>query len=117
MEANGQKPSNPGARLANLLSKREKLQDELRNIEKQVFELETTYLQDSNQFGHVLKGFEGFLGSSKSASKYKCSFVLMLTFCFQFVLISVMILLLLMFSLYVLRANHHSLLFRVICHI
>ncbi|XP_021752058.1 chromatin modification-related protein MEAF6-like isoform X1 [Chenopodium quinoa] len=69
MEANGQKASNPGARLASLLTKREKLQDELRNIEKQVFELETTYLQDSNHFGHVLKGFEGFLGSSKSATK------------------------------------------------
>ncbi|XP_021721915.1 chromatin modification-related protein MEAF6-like isoform X2 [Chenopodium quinoa] len=71
MEANGQKASNPGARLASLLTKREKLQDELRNIEKQVFELETTYLQDSNHFGHVLKGFEGFLGSSKSATKLK----------------------------------------------
>ncbi|XP_021752059.1 chromatin modification-related protein MEAF6-like isoform X2 [Chenopodium quinoa] len=71
MEANGQKASNPGARLASLLTKREKLQDELRNIEKQVFELETTYLQDSNHFGHVLKGFEGFLGSSKSATNLK----------------------------------------------
>ncbi|XP_057546982.1 uncharacterized protein LOC130825665 isoform X2 [Amaranthus tricolor] len=73
MEANGQKSSNPGARLASLLSKREKLQDELRNIEKQVFELETTYLQDSNQFGHVLKGFEGFLSSSKSTANLKRS--------------------------------------------
>ncbi|XP_056694637.1 uncharacterized protein [Spinacia oleracea] len=71
MEANGQKLSNPGARLTILLTKREKLQDELRNIEKQVFELETTYLQDSNHFGHVLKGFEGFLGSTKSATKLK----------------------------------------------
>ncbi|KNA06311.1 hypothetical protein SOVF_182260 [Spinacia oleracea] len=71
MEANGQKLSNPGARLTILLTKREKLQDELRNIEKQVFELETTYLQDSNHFGHVLKGFEGFLGSTKSATNLK----------------------------------------------
>ncbi|KAJ8433376.1 hypothetical protein Cgig2_020456 [Carnegiea gigantea] len=69
MEPNGQEASNPGAKLASLLSKREKLQDELRNIEKQVYELETTYLQDSNQFGHVSKGFEGFLSSSKSTTK------------------------------------------------
>ncbi|XP_057530599.1 uncharacterized protein LOC130809018 [Amaranthus tricolor] len=36
-----------------------------------VFELETTYLQDSNHFGHVLKGFEGFLSSSKSTTNMK----------------------------------------------
>ncbi|KAK9665760.1 hypothetical protein RND81_14G134100 [Saponaria officinalis] len=71
MELNGQKASNPRAKLANLLSKREKLQDELRNIEKQVYELETSYLQDSNHFGHVLKGFEGFLNSSKTTSNVK----------------------------------------------
>lgn len=71
MEPNGQEASNPGAKLASLLSKREKLQDELRNIEKQVYELETTYLQDSNQFGHVSKGFEGFLSSSKSTTNLK----------------------------------------------
>ncbi|XP_074291016.1 uncharacterized protein LOC141617757 [Silene latifolia] len=71
MELNGQKASNPRAKLATLLSKREKLHDELRNIEKQVYDLETSYLQDSNHFGHVLKGFEGFLSSSKSATNLK----------------------------------------------
>ncbi|KAH9625075.1 hypothetical protein KSS87_005855 [Heliosperma pusillum] len=67
----GQKASNPRAKLATLLSKREKLHDELRYIEKQVYDLETSYLQDSNHFGHVLKGFEGFLSSSKSATNLK----------------------------------------------
>ncbi|XP_020524372.1 chromatin modification-related protein MEAF6 isoform X2 [Amborella trichopoda] len=62
--------SNPTAILASLLSKREKLQEELRSIEKQVYELETSYLQDSTQCGNVLKGFEGFLSSSKSTTKY-----------------------------------------------
>nr|CAD1838309.1 unnamed protein product [Ananas comosus var. bracteatus] len=52
--------------LAALVSKRAKLQEELRSIERQVYDLETTYLQESNQFGSVLKGFEGFLSSSKS---------------------------------------------------
>nr|KJB28466.1 hypothetical protein B456_005G050100 [Gossypium raimondii] len=60
---------NPAAILSSLMNKREKLQDELRNIEKQVFELETNYLQDSSHFGHVLKGFEGFLSSSKNTAK------------------------------------------------
>ncbi|RZR90911.1 hypothetical protein BHM03_00018917, partial [Ensete ventricosum] len=56
--------SNPSAMLAALVSKRDKLQDELR-----VYDLETTYLQDSNQNGSVLKGFEGFLSSSKGTAK------------------------------------------------
>ncbi|CAO2832244.1 unnamed protein product [Amaranthus hypochondriacus] len=73
MDTNGKKASNSGAKLASLLSKREKLQDELRNIEKKVFELETTYLQESNHFGHVFKGFEGFLSSSKSTTNMKRS--------------------------------------------
>ncbi|KAG6474221.1 hypothetical protein ZIOFF_068145 [Zingiber officinale] len=62
--------SNPSAVLTAFMSKREKLQDELRAIERQVYDLETTYLQDSNQNGSVLKGFEGFLSSSKSTAKF-----------------------------------------------
>ncbi|RZR71031.1 hypothetical protein BHM03_00002943 [Ensete ventricosum] len=74
--------SNPSAVLSALVSKRDNLQDELRVIERQVehgmqqllsicmiYDLETTYLQDSNQNGSVLKGFEGFLSSSKSTAK------------------------------------------------
>ncbi|XP_042513273.1 chromatin modification-related protein MEAF6-like isoform X2 [Macadamia integrifolia] len=69
--ATGQRASsNPSAMLASLMSKRVKLHEELRNIEKQVYELETSYLQDSNQCGNVLKGFEWFLSASKSTTKY-----------------------------------------------
>jgi len=35
--------------------------------------METTYLQESNQFGSVLKGFESFLSSSKNTSNLKRS--------------------------------------------
>ncbi|KAH7658755.1 Chromatin modification-related protein Eaf6 protein [Dioscorea alata] len=73
MDSEGQKVSNPSAMLAGLVSKRKKLQEELRNIENQVYELETSYLQDSNQCGSVLKGFEGFLSSSKSTINLKRS--------------------------------------------
>lgn len=65
--------ANPAALLATLMSKREKLQDELRGIEKQVYELETNYLQDSSHFGNILKGFEGFLSTSKNTSNLKRS--------------------------------------------
>ncbi|KAE8679639.1 putative inorganic phosphate transporter 1-7-like [Hibiscus syriacus] len=59
--------------LASLLNRRAKLQEELRNIERQVYDMETSYLQDPSQCGHVLKGFEGFLSSSKNTALLKRS--------------------------------------------
>lgn len=71
MESEGQRGSStPSAVLASLLIKRAKLHEELRTIEKQVYEMETSYLQDSGQCGNVLKGFEGFLSSTKSTTLY-----------------------------------------------
>nr|KJB11316.1 hypothetical protein B456_001G253400 [Gossypium raimondii] len=65
MDHNGQRGSStPSAMLATLLSRRAKLQEELGNIERQVYDMETSYLQDPGQCGNVLKGFEGFLSSS-----------------------------------------------------
>ncbi|KAL6516169.1 hypothetical protein OROGR_019474 [Orobanche gracilis] len=69
MDTEGQRTSsNPAAILAALLCKRAKLQEELRGIEKQVYDMETSYLQDPSQCGNVLKGFEGFLSSSKNTT-------------------------------------------------
>ncbi|WCJ38356.1 Chromatin modification-related protein MEAF6 [Euphorbia peplus] len=65
--------SNPSAMLASLLAKRAKLHDELRSIEKQVYDMETHYLQDPSQCGNVLKGFEGFLSSTKNTAFLKRS--------------------------------------------
>ncbi|XP_058005753.1 uncharacterized protein LOC110647277 isoform X2 [Hevea brasiliensis] len=48
--------SSPSAILASLLNKRAKFHKELRNIEKQVYDMETNYLQDPSQCGNVLKG-------------------------------------------------------------
>ncbi|PSS14015.1 Chromatin modification-related protein [Actinidia chinensis var. chinensis] len=74
MEQEGRRNnSSPSAMLAALLCKRAKLHEDLRNIEKQVYDMETSYLQDPNQCGNVLKGFEGFLSSSKSTTLLKRS--------------------------------------------
>ncbi|KAK7267361.1 hypothetical protein RIF29_20031 [Crotalaria pallida] len=74
MESEGQKGTvNPSAMLASLLSRRAKLHEELRSIEKQVYDMETSYLQDPGQCGNVLKGFEGFLSSSKNTAFLKRS--------------------------------------------
>ncbi|XP_075490529.1 uncharacterized protein LOC142529045 [Primulina tabacum] len=74
MDCEGQRTtSNPSAMLTALLCKRAKLHEELRNIEKQVYDMETIYLQDPSQCGNVLKGFEGFLSSSKNTALLKRS--------------------------------------------
>ncbi|KAL5792754.1 hypothetical protein ACOSP7_001348 [Xanthoceras sorbifolium] len=74
MDPEGQRASsNPHAVMASLLSKRAKLHEELRSIEKQVYDMETSYLQDPSQCGNVLKGFEGFLSSSKNTALLKRS--------------------------------------------
>ncbi|XP_057957542.1 chromatin modification-related protein eaf6-like isoform X1 [Malania oleifera] len=74
MESEGQRAStNPTAVLASLMSKRERLQEELDSVEKQVYELETSYLQDSSRFGNALKGSEGIFSSSKYTTNLKRS--------------------------------------------
>ncbi|KAK4573071.1 hypothetical protein RGQ29_031160 [Quercus rubra] len=74
MESEGQKASlNPSAMLTSLLGRRAKLHEELRIIEKQVYDMETSYLQDPSQCGNVLKGFEGFLSASKNTAFLKRS--------------------------------------------
>ncbi|PON81730.1 Chromatin modification-related protein Eaf [Trema orientale] len=74
MDSEAQKSSlNPSAMLTSVLGRRAKLQEELRNIERQVYDMETSYLQDPSQCGNVLKGFEGFLSSSKNTALLKRS--------------------------------------------
>ena len=46
----------------------------------QVYDLETSYLQDPGQCGNVLKGFEGFLSSSKNTALYGVDFMIFLYF-------------------------------------
>ncbi|KAK3285654.1 hypothetical protein CYMTET_6743 [Cymbomonas tetramitiformis] len=59
------------SQLQQLAQKKERLEDELRHVEKQVYDLETSYLNDSSQHGNVLKGFEGFLAPSKTNTMKK----------------------------------------------
>ncbi|CAN1292127.1 Chromatin modification-related protein MEAF6 [Linum perenne] len=75
MDPEGQRgaSANPSAMLSSLLSKRAKFHEELRTIERQVYDMETNYLQDPSQCGNVLKGFEGFLSSTKNTALLKRS--------------------------------------------
>ncbi|KAF7150235.1 hypothetical protein RHSIM_Rhsim02G0037300 [Rhododendron simsii] len=74
MQSGGKKSSNnPATRLTSLVSKRQKLQEELHTIEKQVYELETSYLQESSHFGNAFKGFDGLLSASRNTTNLKKS--------------------------------------------
>lgn len=65
--------NNPATTLTSLVSKRQKLQEELHTIEKQVYELETSYLQESSHFGNAFKGFDGLLSASRNTTNLKRS--------------------------------------------
>ena len=52
------------------LSKRRKeLRNELSLIEKQIYDLETTYLEDTKEFGNVFIGWSGYLATEKTKVK------------------------------------------------
>lgn len=63
--------ANPNLTLAQLVARKEMLEEELKSVEKQVYDLETSYLHDSALSGNVLKGFESFLTSSKGGHNLK----------------------------------------------
>uniref|UniRef100_A0A7I4CNY0 Chromatin modification-related protein MEAF6 n=1 Tax=Physcomitrium patens TaxID=3218 RepID=A0A7I4CNY0_PHYPA len=68
----GQRVTSKPHQTLNLLNVRQdQLLEELRTVEKQLYDLETTYLHDSSQCGNVLKGFEGFLSSIKGSGNLK----------------------------------------------
>ncbi|PPD80242.1 hypothetical protein GOBAR_DD22823 [Gossypium barbadense] len=65
MDHNGQRGSStPSAMLATLLSRRAKLQEELGNIERQVYDMETSYLQDTRSMRQCFE-------SSKRSRKFQ----------------------------------------------
>jgi chromatin modification-related protein EAF6 len=59
-------PASAQGMLEALAQRKARLEEELREVEKQVYNLETSYLNDSSTHGNVLKGFEGFLGPAKT---------------------------------------------------
>lgn len=49
----------------------ERIEADTKEIEKQVYDLETSYLTDHSANGNVLKGFESALAQTKSATQKK----------------------------------------------
>lgn len=61
------KPEQPDTTAQDLLAttkKRQKLADELQMVEKQIFDLETRYLENSHPLGSAIKGYQGLLAQN-----------------------------------------------------
>lgn len=51
-----------------LLDKRLSLETELRSLEKQIFDLETNYIEETQETGNIVKGWEKFLTNKSTKS-------------------------------------------------
>ncbi len=49
--------------------RRNDLRQELTQIEKQIYDLETTYLNETRDFGNVFSGWNNYLGYDKTTRK------------------------------------------------
>ena len=49
--------------------RRKELRNELGLIEKQIYDLETTYLEETKEFGNVFIGWNGYLATEKTKTK------------------------------------------------
>uniref|UniRef100_A0A7S4NZW5 Chromatin modification-related protein MEAF6 n=1 Tax=Paramoeba aestuarina TaxID=180227 RepID=A0A7S4NZW5_9EUKA len=49
-----------------LLEKKNQIEKSLENLEKQIFALETSYLEDTNHVGNLVRGWDGYLSRGRS---------------------------------------------------
>ena len=47
--------------IAELSAKKEELEKKLSDVERQIFDLEGSYLEETAQYGNVMRGWEGYL--------------------------------------------------------
>eukprot|EP01134_Creolimax_fragrantissima_P006838 CFRG6838T1 len=54
----------PKQELEELLSRQHQIEDTLANLERQIFEYEGSYLEETQIYGNLFRGFDGFSNSS-----------------------------------------------------
>eukprot|EP01039_Chlorochromonas_danica_P001647 gene1647-1799_t len=52
-----------------LQKKKKELKNELGQIERQIYDLETSYLEETKEFGNIFSGWDGYLSSDKTKVK------------------------------------------------
>ena len=54
-----------------LLEKKRAIEKSLENLEKQIYALETSYLEDTNHVGNLVRGWDGYLSRGRAAAVQK----------------------------------------------
>ena len=57
--------------LNELLDRKKLVDRELQSIETRIFNLETTYLEDTSAYGNIIRGYEGYLTQKPMQKKVK----------------------------------------------
>eukprot|EP01095_Lingulamoeba_sp_RSL-Kostka_P012476 TRINITY_DN496_c0_g1_i1.p1 TRINITY_DN496_c0_g1~~TRINITY_DN496_c0_g1_i1.p1 ORF type:complete len:148 (+),score=49.04 TRINITY_DN496_c0_g1_i1:145-588(+) len=52
--------------MSKLLDQKEEIENELVNLEKQIYNLETSYLEETQKVGSILKGWDSYVTNSRS---------------------------------------------------
>jgi len=59
----------PGSVISEVSKRRNELRSELTRIEKQIYDLEGSYLEETRDFGNVFTGWQEYLSYERSKSK------------------------------------------------
>eukprot|EP00808_Paulinella_micropora_P002716 g46623.t1 len=49
--------------MTDITTRQAQLEEELKTIEKQIWDLEAAYIEDTNQYGNVIKGWDGYMNT------------------------------------------------------
>jgi len=53
--------SNTNTSATNLTQRKRQLEEDLKVIERQIFDLEENYIEETNHYGNIIKGWDGYL--------------------------------------------------------